>query len=185
MSLIIEELQKQVSTNLKTIVETKKRIDECETLAKSGNFDSVLMYFLREKLGFNYQEQKNNLKQAVSNGYTEISRLEQENALLDVKINSLQRTQQCEAAKVTFQGQGIVQQEGVKATFKCQGCGTEFTRDLSQIRDLDRTDRLQRVLGCRDEIEYQKECVNPGMNVLQVTCPKCSRPHYILIHREF
>jgi hypothetical protein len=181
----LKTLESQRSSNYQKINELNTRINECQRLGKI-DFNGIVLFFLRETLGFDYAKEEAKLKQAISDGYTQISQIEQQQMLLNLQIEGLLCRQQCEKANITFIGQGLKEvTEGTIAHFKCKGCGQEFTSDLSQLKGLDGINRLQRAASANDEYEFQQKCVIPGLTLLEVSCKNCYSNHLVKINRQF
>jgi hypothetical protein len=173
------------TNNYLAINELNTRINESLRNGKVS-FEGVILWYLRNKFSFDFEHEAAQLEQAISDGYTQISQLKQQQMLLNIKIDGLHCREQCEKASVTFIGQGLKEvTEGTIAHFKCKGCGQEFESDLSQIKGLDGINRLQQAASAIDEFEFQQKCVNPGLTILEVACKNCYSNHLVKINRKF
>lgn len=164
--------------------EIQKIRDQSYILGINVGFDYVVLNFLKEKLGFNYEAEKAKISKVLMENTAKIEQLLKENENLQKQIFDASYTEKIAAAKITFQGEYLKSFSGDAITISCPRCQTEFTKNLRNVRTLTNEPNLDYLLNARSIDEFQK-FIKDDYNKFKVDCPNCGLTAIIYANRFF
>ena len=125
----LETLQRQMDNLNQEISELKKELE----ILKGGNpqgLDPVLHMFLRDRLQFDYEQEKRKWKWFVNETSSLLAQLEKDRQKLEAELREEVFREEFKRRDIRFVGRDVEGFDFTVVKFKCSKCGHRFSQDL-------------------------------------------------------
>jgi len=159
------------------ISELKKELE----ILKGGNpqgLDPVLHMFLRDRLEFDYEQEKRKWEWAVNETSSLLAKLEKDRQKIEVEIKEEAFKQEFKRRGIKFVGADVEGFDFTIVKLKCPNCGHKFHRYLADHGS------FNNVWNCTTETALQQVYAMKLHRIWPLQCPRCGRELDCWVTRE-